>query len=251
MLGRLLDWCGGHRLGVLAAMLLCVGGLWCFVAVADEVFEGDTQSFDNWAIKAMRNPDDLNDPIGPPWLEEIGRDLTALGGIVVLTIVTLAITGFLWLSGKRREVWLLLAATLGGVMIASIFKVTFDRPRPDLVPHLSHVASSSFPSGHSMMSAIVYLTLGTVVAEVVTTNRLKFYCLAVAIAIVLLVGVSRVYLGVHYPTDVLAGWSAGLVWAMLCWLVARLLRGNSPKLANAVNSPLELHQRKHSDGRED
>jgi undecaprenyl-diphosphatase len=227
MIGRWLDWFGDHRLGLLAAMLLCVAGLWCFIVIADEVFEGDTQSFDDWAVKALRKPDDLKDPIGPPWLEEIGRDLTALGGIVVLTIVTLVIAGFLWLSGKRREVWLLVAATLGGVAIASIFKVAFDRPRPNLVPHLSHVETSSFPSGHSMMAAIVYLTLGTVVAEVVTTKRLKFYCVAVAITIVLLVGVSRVYLGVHYPTDVLAGWSAGLVWAMLCWLVARMLRGKS------------------------
>jgi undecaprenyl-diphosphatase len=228
MLGRWLDWFGDHRLGLLAALLLCVAGSWCFIAVADEVFEGDTKTFDDWMITVLRDSDDLADPIGPPWLEEIGRDLTALGGVVVLTLMCLAIAGFLWLSRKRREVCLLAVATLGGVVIASILKVSFDRPRPDLVPHLSHVESSSFPSGHSMMSAIVYLTLGTVAAEVVTTKRLKFYCLAVAITIVLLVGVSRVYLGVHYPTDVLAGWSAGLVWAIFCWSAMRLLRGSSP-----------------------
>ena len=224
MIGRLLDWFGEDRLGVFAASLLCVAGLACFIAVANEVFQGDTQSFDDWAIKAMRNPDDLADLIGPEWLGEAGRDMTALGGVLVLTMMSLAIAGYMWLSGKRREFWLLVAATLGGVAISSMFKVTFDRPRPELVPKLSYVTSSSFPSGHAMMSAVVYLTLVTVLAEVITNKRLKCYCLAVAMTIVLLVGVSRVYMGVHYPTDVLAGWSAGLVWAMLCWLAVKLLQ---------------------------
>ncbi len=224
MLGRLLDWFGDHRFAVLAASFLCVGGTWCFIEIADEVFKGKTQSFDDRMILAMRHAEEPAVPIGPKWLEEVGRDLTALGGVVVLAIVTFAVAGFMALSGKYREMCLLLAATFGGVIIVTIFKYSFDRPRPDLVSQLSYVVTSSFPSGHSMMSAVVYLTLGTVVAEMAIRKRLKFYCLAVAMTIVLLVGVSRVYVGVHYPTDVLAGWSAGLVWAMICWLIARLLR---------------------------
>lgn len=118
----------------------------------------------------------------------------------------------------------MLAAIIGGVVVSTLLKSLFDRPRPDLVPHLSHVYTSSFPSGHSMLSAIVYLTLGSLLAAVMPSRKLKVYVLAVAIIVTVVVGASRVYLGVHYPTDVLAGWLAGLVWALLCWLIARWLQ---------------------------
>ncbi|MEX0586346.1 MAG: phosphatase PAP2 family protein, partial [Pirellulales bacterium] len=141
-----------------------------------------------------------------------------------LTLITVAVAGFLWLRRMFGAMWLVLAATLGGLVVSSVLKGAFERPRPSIVPHLSMVYTSSFPSGHSMLSATVYLTLGALLGRFVEPFRLKAYFLIVALGVTFLVGVSRVYVGVHYPTDVLAGWSAGLAWALMCWLVARYLQ---------------------------
>jgi undecaprenyl-diphosphatase len=157
-------------------------------------------------------------------MHEAGRDLTALGGIAVLTLTVAAVLGFLWLRKMYGAAWLVLLATSGGLIASMALKHLFQRDRPSIVPHLSIVSSSSFPSGHSMLSAVVYLTLGALLARFVEQRRMKAYFLLVALALSFLVGVSRVYLGVHYPTDVLAGWSAGLAWALACWLVARYLQ---------------------------
>lgn len=217
-------WLAGHGLVVLGVVLLIVIGTWGFIKLADEVREGDTQTFDDWAVRSMRRADDPTRPIGPPWLAEVGRDLTALGGVSVLVLVTAGVAGYLLMAGKRHAMWLVLIATLGGLLISTILKYSFDRARPELVPHLSQVYTSSFPSGHSMLSAVVYLTLGSLLTRLVERRLLKIYFLTLAILVTFLVGISRVYMGVHYPTDVLAGWAAGLVWALICWLAAHYLR---------------------------
>ncbi len=186
--------------------------------------EQETQRFDEWLILSMRRPDDRAVPIGPGWLHEAGRDITALGGVAVLSLMTFAVAGFLWMRRQHHAMWLLLAATVGGLAMSTLLKHLIDRARPDVVPHLSLIYTSSFPSGHSMLSAVVYLTLGSLLARFVAQRRLKLYVLAVALLLTGLVGVSRIYMGVHYPTDVLAGWAAGLVWALLCWLGARYLQ---------------------------
>jgi len=219
-----ISWLAGHVNIVLVAVLLIVGGTWGFIELADEVREGDTQRFDDWAVRAMRRADDPSRPIGPHWLPEVGRDLTALGGVAVLSLTTAFVAGYLLIVRKYHAMWLVLAATLGGLLISTLLKHLIDRARPDLVPHLSHVYTSSFPSGHSMLSAVVYLTLGALLTRLASERRVKLYFLAAALLLTFLVGVSRVYMGVHYPTDVLAGWTAGLVWALLCWLVARYLQ---------------------------
>jgi undecaprenyl-diphosphatase len=157
-------------------------------------------------------------------LEEVGRDITALGGVPVLFLSTAAVAGFLWMSRNHSGMWLVIIATAGGLLLSSVLKYLIDRPRPDIGTQLSNTYTTSFPSGHSMMSAVVYLTLGSLLANVVRRRRLKLYILSLALLATFLVGVSRVYMGVHWPTDVLAGWTAGLVWAILCWLVARQLR---------------------------
>lgn len=221
---RLVEWLGAHELTVLAGLLIIVGGTWGFIELADEVLEGETQAFDERFVRSMRKMDDPATPIGPAWMAEIGRDLTALGGMAVLSLVTLAVLGFLWLDGKHAAMWFVLIATAGGLVLALILKAMFGRPRPDIVPHLSYVHTSSFPSGHSMMSAVVYLTLGVLLTRLVASAQLKFYFLLVATVVTGLVGVSRTYMGVHYPTDVLAGWTIGLVWAALCWVIARSLQ---------------------------
>ncbi|MEI8373880.1 MAG: phosphatase PAP2 family protein [Planctomycetota bacterium] len=217
------EWLGRHEFIVLLAVLIVVAGTWGFIALADVILEGRTQSFDESILRALRRPDNPAIPIGPDWMAEVGRDLTALGGVAVLILATLAVAGFLLLDRKYAVMGFVLAAVASGLILSSILKACFARPRPDVVPHLSQVYTSSFPSGHSMMSAIVYLTLGALLARMVVRRPLKVYCLAVAFILTGLVGCSRVYMGVHYPTDVLAGWTAGLVWATLCWLVARRL----------------------------
>jgi undecaprenyl-diphosphatase len=221
---RIIDWLGAHGSVVIGAVLLVVAGTWGFIALADEVTEGGTQHFDDWAIRALRKPGDLATPIGPKWVEEVARDITALGGVAVLSIVTAIVVGYFVIVGKRRAAAFVGFATFGGLVLSTLLKHSFDRPRPELVPHLSQVYTSSFPSGHSMLSATVYLTLGSLLMRLAPQKRVKLYYLLVAMTLTFLVGISRVYMGVHYPTDVLAGWAAGLVWALLCWLLARALQ---------------------------
>ena len=128
------------------------------------------------------------------------------------------------MSRRYGAAVLVLAATLGGLLVSHLLKDLYDRPRPELVPHLTPVSTSSFPSGHAMLSAVVYLTLGALLARLVERWWVKLYVIVAALGLTGLVGFSRVYLGVHYPTDVLAGWAAGLSWAILCWLAARYLQ---------------------------
>jgi undecaprenyl-diphosphatase len=215
---------GRHELRIWVVVLLVVSGIWLFAELAGEMIEGDTRAFDEALITAMRNPHDLSDPVGPKWLEEFGRDVTALGGVGILTMLTLAVAGFLILQNKKRTAIFIVAAVAGGLLLSSLLKSSFDRPRPDLVPHGTVVYTSSFPSGHSAMSAVTYLTLGALLARVQRRRRVKAYLIFLALLITFAVGTSRVYLGVHWPTDVLAGWTLGVSWALACWLVARWLQ---------------------------
>ena len=219
---RFASWWGTMSLVVLIGVLVAVGGTWAFIEIADEVTEGDTQKFDDWALQALRKPDGT--PIGPRWMHEAGRDLTALGGVMVLSLFTFGVAGYLLMVRKYHAMWLVIIATFGGLIVSTILKRSFDRDRPDIVPHLSHVYTSSFPSGHSMLSAVVYLTLGSLLARLAPNYKVKLYFIGLALFLTSLVGVSRVYMGVHYPTDVLAGWTAGCVWATLCYIVARQLQ---------------------------
>jgi undecaprenyl-diphosphatase len=157
-------------------------------------------------------------------VEELFRDFTALGGVGVLSLLTLASVGYLWLQGLHRAALFVLAAILSGLLLSLALKSGFDRPRPDLVPHGSMVYTSSFPSGHAMLSAVVYLTGGALLAVVHASHRVRIYLIGCAVLATLLVGISRVYLGVHWPSDVLAGWAAGAAWAAACWLVAQWLQ---------------------------
>ena len=217
-------WAGGMDLIVLLSVLTIVVAIWAFIELADDVLEGDTQAVDERVLLALRNPDDLNDAIGPQWAEDAGRDITALGGVTALMLITGAVVGYLLICKTYHAVWLVLIATVGGLLVSSALKLFFDRPRPSVVPHLAHVSTASFPSGHSMLSAVVYLTLGALLARLLPQRSLRIYVLFVAMSLTFLIGVSRVYLGVHYPTDVLAGWAVGLAWSIMCWLIARALQ---------------------------
>lgn len=202
------------------ALVILGLGVFVFMGIADEVLEGDTLRFDRWLLLALRAPGNAADPLGPDWVEEMFRDFTALGGVGVLSLLTLASVGYLWLLGLRRVALFVLVAIVGGLLLTLALKSGFDRPRPDLVSYGSMVYTSSFPSGHSMLSAVVYLTGGALLAVVHGARRVRIYLIGCAVLATLLVGASRVYLGVHWPSDVLAGWAAGAAWAAACWLAA-------------------------------
>jgi undecaprenyl-diphosphatase len=208
------------------AGLVCA--VWALAELIDEVIEGSTSDIDRDILLALRTEGDLSDPIGPGWVEEMGRDLTALGGVAVLTLATASVALYFLMRHRTSSMLFLLSAVGGGIAISSIAKDVFDRPRPELVPYGSYVHTASFPSGHSMMAAVAYLSLGVLIARVQPSRRLKAFIILIAVMLTVLVGISRVYLGVHWPTDVLAGWLAGAAWAAICFAVAQYLgrRGN-------------------------
>jgi len=207
-------------LASLLALVLCV---WAFGAVADWVTEGHTQRLDEQILLRMR-AGSPSEPRGPAFLPGAMRDLTALGSPSVLALFVLAVAGSLAVRRQVHALVLLLVATVGGVVLNELLKRAFARPRPPLAFHLTEVRSMSFPSGHAMESAIIYLTMAALLARLVQPRRLRLYFIGLAFFLTFVVGVSRVYLGVHYPSDVLAGWTAGLAWALLCWTVARYLQ---------------------------
>jgi undecaprenyl-diphosphatase len=209
---------------LLISLLILVASAWAFLALADAVRENHTQHVDERLMRLLREPDDISRPIGPRWLPGVMRDITSLGSAPVLGLFVLAVAGALLVRRQHHALMLLLAATIGGRLLNMALKGVFARPRPDLALHLTDVRTASFPSGHAMDSAIIYLTLAALLANFVKPRGLKLYFLGLALLLTLQVGLSRIYLGVHYPSDVLAGWTAGLAWATLCWAVARQLQ---------------------------
>ncbi len=205
-------------IALLVFSLLVIG----FIGLADQVTEGETRKMDERLFLLLHADDGT--PIGPAWLEEVGRDATALGGNTILTLIALAVFGYLTLNKRWKDAAIIAISVIGGVIVSLLLKEAFDRPRPDLVPHLSHTLTSSFPSGHSMLAAVTYLTLGALVAEMAERKRQIVYPLVVALVLTVMVGVSRVHVGVHWPTDVLGGWMMGAAWALLCWTVIRWLQ---------------------------
>lgn len=206
-------------IGAIAAAAL-LGG---FGLIADAVTDGDTFNVDNAVLMALRTPGNPADPIGPAWFEEAVRDVTALGSFSVLGILVIVAFAYLLLAGKQRTGWFMVFAVVGGTIISTVLKMLFDRPRPDLTG-VADVFTASFPSGHATVSAVVFLTIGAMLAETTPERRLQLFFIGVAVALTVLVGLSRIYLGVHYPTDVLAGWSLGAAWALLCTTAAHFLR---------------------------
>lgn len=211
------------ELRFLGGVLAAASAMWLFIEVAEEVVEGDARAIDTAILMFFRTPADPADPVGPRWLEDLARDLTALGSPVVLGIIVGVACLFLLLAGRHRTSLFVLGATASGGIASTLLKLSFNRPRPDLVPHTLYVSSASFPSGHAMISALVYLTLGALVARLVRGRRLKLYVLSVAVLLSGLVGLTRVYLGVHWPSDVVGGWAAGAAWALGWWAAAQLI----------------------------
>lgn len=209
---------GAEQRAIFALAIAALCAL-AFIRVAAFVAGQTPGEFDVHIITALRNPNDLSDPIGPGWLEEAMRDLTALGGTTVLVMVSLTTFCFLAMTGRTHSAYLLAASVVGAMLLSQAMKLGFGRPRPELVPHGARVYTLSFPSGHAMMSTAVYLTLAALLARTQKKMRIKIFVIAIAAIVALLVGASRVYLGVHWPTDVIAGWAGGASWAIFCWLI--------------------------------
>lgn len=230
-LARAWDWLAASPIGralapvarlepvTLAVVAVAALALYGFAVLAGEVLEGDTGRLDRAILLALRNPGDLADPLGPTWFEEVMRDLTALGGTTVLALVTVGVIAYLLLVRRRATALLVAVSVLGATVLSGLLKWGFDRPRPDLVPHGVAVYSQSFPSSHAMLSAAIYLTLGALLARSQERVRVKAFLIGVAVLVTVLVGASRIYLGVHWPTDVLGGWAVGAAWASASWLV--------------------------------
>jgi undecaprenyl-diphosphatase len=220
----------------LTALIAATVAAWITVVLIIAVSRGSLTTLDHSLLRWLRTEANGEVMRGPWWMAEVVRDLSALGSVSVLSLGTAGIAGFLWMSGRRDTSVFLVVAVFSGMLMSIVLKSLIDRPRPDIVPHLSDVATSSFPSGHSMMAAVVFLTLGSLLMTTVQEWWLKAYILGVAIAATLLVGLSRILLGVHYPSDVAAGWTVGVLWSEGCWLahayfrrrIRKDLPGNSP-----------------------
>jgi undecaprenyl-diphosphatase len=203
---------------------MAVGGLLAVILLGFLLVDDAPFAFDRAIILALRVPGDLARPIGPVWLHEAMIDLTALGGATVLTTATIAAVGLLLVRRLWLTALLVSAATISGSPLAAQAKHWVGRPRPELVDHLVQVHGLSFPSGHATNSAIAYLTLAGLVAQVERGQAVRSYTFALAVLLVGIIGISRVYLGVHWPSDVLAGWCAGTGWAALWWWIGAAAR---------------------------
>jgi undecaprenyl-diphosphatase len=209
-------------------MLLLAAALIIIVAkITEELMDGDLADFDRSVLLSLRQPEYPEKPFGPLWLQAAVRDVTALGSTAVLTIFTIGAIGFLALERMFKAALILAISVTGGSIISVAMKLALQRPRPRFAAEFAQTQTFSFPSGHAFLSAVVFLTLGAMLSRVQRREEVQIYIMSAAILLTLSVGVSRVYLGVHWPTDVLAGWCAGAAWAILCWFAAEWLQGQA------------------------
>ncbi|TCM71156.1 undecaprenyl-diphosphatase [Rhizobium sp. BK068] len=212
-----LNWTSALRAAPIALPLLAVP----LLHLAIEVREGDTLGWDQAILLSLRHADDVTRPVGPAWLGTAMVNYTSLGGVAVLLLIVLATVGFLLIGRRPVDALFVSAGLVGGWLCSNALKIWIARPRPDVVTHLVSVADASFPSGHAMVSTATYLTLAAVLVRFLRSPAQKVYVFMVVGLLLCTIGLSRIYLGVHYPTDVFFGWFAGSVWALTCWLAFR------------------------------
>ena len=220
-----------EEIGPIWLLLFAPALLLGFVKLANEVQEGETAAFDRYVLLLFRDSLDPARPVGPLWLQEAMRDATSIGSVVVLGVILAAVVGYLVLANRRDAALFVAFAVVGGQILSTLLKTTFERPRPDIVPHATAVFTASFPSGHATLSAVTYLTLGALLTRVLPDRRTRIYVVSLAAFLTFIVGLSRVYLGVHWPTDVLAGWCLGSAWAVACWVALLCVQrwGGAPR----------------------
>ena len=208
----------------LVMLFLAAALILTFAKIAEEMLQGDLQDFDRAVLLALRHAAGPEKPVGPQWLQTAARDVTSLGSPAVLTLVTAACLGLLALKRQWNAAIFVAASICGGSVLSFTLKNLLQRARPGFVAAAAETQTYRFPSGHAFLSAVTFLTLGALLARMEPQPKVKIYILAVAVVITILVGISRVYIGVHWPSDVLAGWCAGAAWAILCWVVAERLQ---------------------------
>lgn len=199
----------------------CVSSAFLFAHILEQVRDGDTTASDHAILLAFRRADDPSTPIGPSWLVQSAIDISALGGTTFITLLTIAAAGFLALHKRWRRMFTLISAVGGAAILSSTIKLSLLRERPAIAAHLTEFWSYSFPSGHAMVSAAAYLTVGMMLASTQETKRARIYLVSLAVGMTVLIGVTRIYLGVHWPSDVVGGWCAGAAWALLFWVFMR------------------------------
>lgn len=214
------------RLATVPVLLVAVvaSGVYAFLAIADEVRENEVTQIDSYLLLAFRDPADTSRPVGPAWLEQMVTEITALGGYPVLVVLVGVVAGFLLALRRFGPALFVVLSIASGTAVSQLLKLVYDRPRPDIVDHLVQTHTASFPSGHATMSAVVYLTLAALIVRLVDGFVVRVYVVCVAVALTAAVGVSRIYLGVHWPSDVAAGWALGAAWASFSWLAVSALR---------------------------
>ncbi|OXT01580.1 hypothetical protein B7H23_00980 [Notoacmeibacter marinus] len=211
----------------LASMIVAAiasAALFVFLAIADEVDEGETERLDQAVLLFFRHAGDPEQTIGPPWVRESAIEFTALGGIPVVTLLVITVLGFLAIERRWGAALFVSIGILGGMALSTSLKLFYSRPRPDLVTQLDVIHTKSFPSGHATITTCVVLTLAVMLIRLTDNPRGRVYIFVMAVIYALLIGVTRVYLGVHWPSDVLAGWAIGTFWACFCWVVMTLLQ---------------------------
>jgi len=207
------------EIAALSAILILGAGVVGFVELADVVTEAEGRDFD-WMVLSALRPQGAGEPWGPWWLHEAAADLTSLGGIAVLGLFAVIAVTFLLIQKKRLSALLLISGLAGGVALSEGLKAVFERERPPSEYQTVETLNASFPSGHALLATVFYLSLGVMLTRAFPQQRLKGFVLGVAIALALTVGTTRIYLGAHWATDVLAGWAVGASWAMALWLVS-------------------------------
>jgi undecaprenyl-diphosphatase len=208
---------------LLAAIAIISGLVLAFLQIADEMVEGEMEAFDQSILMLFRDPTNIDQLIGPVWVHEMVRDITALGSFSLLGLIVVAVCSYLLLAGMRSAALLVAISVIGGTILSTLLKMGYARPRPDLLV-MSEQFTASFPSWHAMLSAVTFLTLGALLARFAPNRPLQALSVFLAIFLTLLVGASRLYMGVHYPSDILAGWCLGAAWALLCSTVGAVLQ---------------------------
>jgi undecaprenyl-diphosphatase len=194
----------------------CGGAIAGFVFLAWLKSSDWGRQFDVAVLTQLQSVGDEAQPLGPAWLREAGRDLTALGSISVLVFSTLAVAGWLLVRRNWRGALMASLAIAGGIGLSFLLKMLYSVPRPDLLTEPTAVFTSSFPSSHAMAALVTYVSLAWVIGRGFASQAFSRYLMACALMISLISGLSRLYLGVHWPTDVMAGWLAGTAWLALC-----------------------------------